>query len=166
MFKRTLWLLTAAILCVSYWIGGSAYAAELDEATRTVKLNEQGDTLVLSLQQVSNGKQQFNYACGQCHVGGVTKTNPSVGLDPETLAGAFPARDNVEALVDYMHNPTTYDGLVEISELHPSTQSTDVFPKMRSLTEDDLVAIAGHILVQPNIIGDMWGAGKTRFSAP
>ncbi|MEB3252007.1 MAG: cytochrome c-550, partial [Cyanobacteriota bacterium] len=48
----------------------------------------------------------------------------------------------------------------------PSKKSADIFPKMRSLTEEDLVAISGHILLQPKVIGDMWGTGKTRFSAP
>ncbi|MEO0868495.1 MAG: cytochrome c-550, partial [Cyanobacteria bacterium J06642_11] len=41
-----------------------------------------------------------------------------------------------------------------------------IFPKMRSLTDDDLTAISGFILLQPKVMGDMWGAGKTRFSAP
>jgi photosystem II cytochrome c550 len=145
---------------------GDAVAAELDEATRTVKLNPEGDTLVLSLEQVARGRRQFNYACGTCHVGGITKTNPTVGLDPESLEGALPPRDNVEALVAYLKEPTTYDGLTDISQIHPSKKSADIFPKMRSLTEEDLVAISGHILLQPKIIGDMWGAGKTRFSAP
>jgi photosystem II cytochrome c550 len=86
-----------------------------------------------------------------------------VGLDPEALALATPPRTNIEALVDYMHNPTTYDGAESIAELHPSTQSTDIFPKMRNLTEDDLVAIAGHILLQPKIVGQKWGGGKIYY---
>jgi photosystem II cytochrome c550 len=166
MFKRYIWLAVAAVFFISNLFVGSAMAAELDEATRTVKLNEQGDTVVLTLEQVAQGRKQFNYACATCHVQGITKTNPTVGLEPEALAGAFPARDNVEALVDYLHNPTTYDGLTEISELHPSTKSSDIFPKMRSLTEDDLTAVSGYILLQPKVIGGMWGGGKSRYSAP
>jgi photosystem II cytochrome c550 len=166
MFKRYIWLVIAAVFFISNLCVGSALAAELDEATRTVKLNEQGDTIVLSLEQVTQGRKQFNYACATCHVQGITKTNPSVGLEPEALAGAYPRRDNVEALVDYLQNPTTYDGLEEISELHPSMKSTDIFPKMRSLTEDDLVAVSGYILLQPKVLGSMWGGGKTRYSAP
>ncbi|NEP17490.1 MAG: cytochrome c-550 [Leptolyngbya sp. SIO4C1] len=166
MFKRYIWLVVAAVFFISNLFVGSAIAAELDEETRTVTLNEQGETVTLSLEQVAQGRKQFNYACASCHVQGITKTNPNVGLEPAALAGAYPSRDNLEALVDYLHNPTTYDGLVEISELHPSTQSTDIFPKMRSLTEDDLVAISGYILLQPKVIGDMWGGGKARYSAP
>ena len=62
--------------------------------------------------------------------------------------------------MDYLHNPTTYDGFVEISELHPSTKSADIFPEMRNLSEDDLVDVAGHILMQPTILGEQWGGGK------
>lgn len=166
MLKRCIWLTAIAVLVISQLFAGPAIAAELDEATRTVKLNEQGDTYVLSLEQVSRGRKQFNYACGTCHKSGTTTTNPTVGLDPESLAGALPSRNNLEALVDYMENPTTYDGLTEISQLHPSLKSTDIYPKMRSLTEEDLVAIAGHILLQPKVIGNLWGGGKSTYSAP
>jgi photosystem II cytochrome c550 len=163
MLKRYIWLALATVFFAFQTFVGGAFAAELDAATRTVALNAQGDTTVLSLKQVQEGKRLFNYACGQCHVGGITKTDPNVGLDPETLALATPRRDNIAALVDYMHNPTTYDGAEPISELHPSTQSTDIFPKMRNLTEDNLVDIAGHILLQPKIVGAKWGGGKIYY---
>lgn len=167
MFKKYIWLVVAAVFLIgNLFLGDNAMAAELDEAIRTIPLNEQGDTVVLSLEQVAQGRRQFNYACATCHVQGITKTNPNVGLEPEALEGAYPNRNNLEALIDYLNNPTTYDGLMEISELHPSTRSTDIFPKMRSLTDDDLTAITGYILLQPKVLGDMWGAGKTRFSAP
>jgi photosystem II cytochrome c550 len=163
MFKKTIWLIAITLFFAFQTFTGGAIAAELDAATRTVPLNDAGDTTTLSLKQVAQGKRMFNYACGQCHVGGITKTDPNIGLDPETLALASPARDNLESLVDYMKNPTTYDGLDSIAELHPSTQSTDIFPKMRNLTEDDLVAIAGHILLQPKVVGVKWGGGKIYY---
>lgn len=163
MLKRFVWLAVVTICLTLQLFVGGAIAAELDAATRTIPLNEGGDTITLSQEQVSEGKRLFNYACGQCHVGGVTKTDPNVGLDPEALALASPRRDNVEALVDYMHNPTTYDGQDSIAELHPSTQSTDIFPKMRNLTEDDLENIAGHILLQPKVLGERWGGGKIYY---
>ncbi|MEM8806523.1 MAG: photosystem II cytochrome c-550 [Cyanobacteria bacterium P01_G01_bin.38] len=166
MFKRYIWLVIATVFFISNLVMGSATAAELDRETRTLPLNEQGDTFVISLEQVAQGRKQFNYACATCHVQGITKTNPSVGLEPEALEGAYPNRNNLEALVDYLHNPTTYDGLVEISELHPSTKSTDIFPKMRSFTEDDIVAVSGYILLQPKVLGGQWGGGKARYSAP
>jgi photosystem II cytochrome c550 len=166
MLKRCIWLVAVALFFVSHLVMGDAVAAELDEAIRTIPLNAEGDTFVLSLEQITRGRRQFNYACGTCHVGGITKTNPTVGLDPDSLAGALPSRDNLDALVAYLKEPTTYDGLTDISQVHPSKKSADIFPKMRSLTEEDLTAISGYILLQPKVIGDMWGAGKTRFSAP
>ncbi len=163
MFRRLIGVVVATVLLTFGLIVGNATAVELDKATRTVPLNDQGDTIVLSLKQVKEGKQLFAYACAQCHVGGVTKTNQNVGLEPEALALATPNRNNIEGLVDYMKNPTTYDGVEEISELHPSTKSADIFTEMRNLTDDDLVAIAGHILLQPKVVGNKWGGGKIYY---
>jgi photosystem II cytochrome c550 len=163
MVKRYIWLFVATVFFAFQTCVGSVAAAELDEAIRTIPRTAQGDTTVLSLKQVKEGKRLFQYACAQCHVGGVTKTDPNVGLDPESLDGATPPRNNIEALVDYMENPTTYDGATEISEVHPSIKSKDTFPEMRNLTKDDLVAIAGHILLQPKVVGDKWGGGKIYY---
>jgi photosystem II cytochrome c550 len=163
MFRRLIGVVVATILLTFQLVVGSATALELDENIRTVPLNDQGDQVVLSLKQVKEGKRLFQYACAQCHAGGVTKTNQNVGLEPEALALATPSRNNIAGLVDYMENPTTYDGEVEISELHPSIKSADIFTEMRNLTEDDLVAIAGHILLQPKVVGDKWGGGKIYY---
>ncbi|MBH8553262.1 cytochrome c-550 [Nostocaceae cyanobacterium CENA357] len=163
MFRRLIGVVVAAVLLTFQLTVGSATAVELDKAIRTVPLNDQGDTVVLSLKQVKEGKRLFQYACAQCHVGGVTKTNQNVGLEPEALALATPNRNNIEGLVDYMKNPTTYDGEEEISELHPSIKSADIFTEMRNLTDDDLTAIAGHILLQPKVVGDKWGGGKIYY---
>jgi photosystem II cytochrome c550 len=163
MFKRLIGVVVATVLLSLGLIVGSATALELDKATRTVQLNEQGDTVVLSLKQVKEGKALFQYACAQCHVGGVTKVNQNVGLEPEALALATPKRNSIEGLVDYMKNPTTYDGVEEISELHPSIKSADIFTAMRNLTDDDLKAIAGHILLQPKVVGNKWGGGKIYY---
>ena len=58
----------------------SASAIDLDEATRTVVKDASGKTIVLTPEQVKRGKRLFNATCGACHVGGITKTNPNVGL--------------------------------------------------------------------------------------
>lgn len=141
----------------------SASAIDLDEATRTVTKDGSGKTIVLTPEQVKRGKRLFNATCGACHVGGITKTNPNVGLDPEALSLATPRRDNVDALVDYLKNPTSYDGLESIAEVHPSIKSADIYPRMRSVTDEDLVAISGHILLQPKILTEKWGGGKTYY---
>jgi photosystem II cytochrome c550 len=141
----------------------TASAIELDEATRTVVADGSGKTVVLTPEQVKRGKRLFNATCGACHVGGITKTNPNVGLDPEALSLATPRRDNIDALVDFLKNPTSYDGLESIAEIHPSIKSADIYPRMRSVTDEDLTAIAGHILLQPKILSEKWGGGKIYY---
>jgi photosystem II cytochrome c550 len=129
---------------------------------RTLPLNADKE-ITFSNKELTAGKKLFASACANCHVGGATFTNPNVGLDPETLALATPRRDTVEGLVDYMKNPTTYDGVEEIYELHPSLRSTDIFPTMRGLTDKDLTAIAGYMLYQPKVKGIGWGGGKVYY---
>jgi len=141
----------------------TASAIDLDEATRTVVVDSSGKTVVLTPEQVKRGKRLFNATCGACHLGGITKTNPNVGLDPEALSLATPRRDNIASLVDFMKNPTTYDGLESIAETHPSIKSADIYPRMRSVTDEDLTAIAGHILLQPKIVTEKWGGGKIYY---
>lgn len=141
----------------------TAVAIDLDDATRTVVSDSSGKTIVLTPEQVKRGKRLFNATCGACHVGGVTKTNPNVGLDPEALSLATPRRDNLAGLVDYLKNPVTYDGLESIAEVHPSIKSADIYPRMRSVTDEDLTAIAGHILLQPKVQTEKWGGGKIYY---
>jgi len=62
-----------------------------------------------------------------------------------------------------MKDPTSYDGENSIAELHPSIKSAEIFPKMRNLTDEDLFAIAGHILVQPKVVAEKWGGGKIYY---
>ena len=149
--------------CLAFWNPMTAFAIELDEASRTIVLDPAGKTVILTPEQVKRGKRLFNSSCGTCHTGGITKTNPNVGLDAEALSFATPSRDNIVSLVDYMKNPTTYDGLESIAEIHPSIISADIFPKMRSLTEEDMYSIAGHILLQPKVIAEKWGGGKIYY---
>ena len=163
MFKKSLSLGLALFLFGWNALNSTTLAIELDEATRTVSVDTNGKTTVLTPEQVKRGKRLFLATCGICHTGGITKTNPNVGLDSEALSLATPNRDNIVGLVDYMKNPTTYDGLESIAEIHPSIKSADIFPKMRSLSEDDLVAIAGHILMEPKIVSEKWGGGKIYY---
>jgi len=163
MFKKYSQLFSLLFLGVFSFFVTSASAIELDEATRTIVADSSGKTIVLTPEQVKRGKRLFNATCGACHVGGITKTNPNVGLDPEALSLATPRRDNVAGLVDFMKNPTTYDGVESIAETHPSIKSADIYPRMRSVTDEDLTAIAGHILLQPKVISEKWGGGKIYY---
>ena len=163
MLKKYFKLCSLILFCIFGVFITSASAIDLDEATRTITVDSSGTTTVLSPEQVKRGKRLFNATCGACHVGGITKTNPNVGLDPEALSYATPRRDNVNALVDYMKNPTTYDGLDSIAEVHPSIKSADIYPRMRSLTDEDLYSIAGHIMLSPKILSEKWGGGKIYY---
>jgi photosystem II cytochrome c550 len=163
MFKKYSKLFSVLFFTIFSVSVMNASAIDLDEATRTIVKDASGNTIVLSPEQVKRGKRLFNATCGACHVGGMTKPNPNVGLDPEALSLATPRRDNVEALVDYLKNPTSYDGFESIAEVHPSIKSADIYPRMRSLTDEDLTAISGHILLQPKILTEKWGGGKIYY---
>jgi photosystem II cytochrome c550 len=128
MTKKSSQVIGIFVFCIFNSFGFNALAIDLDEATRTVVSDPSGKTTVLSPEQVKRGKRIFNATCGACHLGGITKTNPNVGLDPEALSLATPRRDNISSLVDYIKNPTTYDGLESIAEVHPSIKSADIYP--------------------------------------
>jgi len=163
MFKKNYWLSCSIALLLLIIAYSNSNAIELDKATLTVPLNSSGATSILTPEQAKRGKRLFNNTCSQCHNGGITKTNPNIGLDPEGLSLATPSRDNIEGLIDYMKNPTSYDGAESIAELHPSIKSAEIFPKMRNLTDDDMFTIAGYILVQPKVVMEKWGGGKIYY---
>lgn len=161
LIKGVIGSVFSGLIAMTLWTSAAA-AVEIDKSIRTVPLNTAGEQITLTTEQLAIGQRQFNGSCAQCHLEGGTKTNPSVDLGPETLALATPSRNNLASIVDYLEEPTTYDGLKSITDLHPSTSRTDLFPKMRDLTEEDLTAIAGYILVQPKIVGDQWSGGKPK----
>ena len=157
---RTLMVLPLALLVC---FAGPAAAAQWSAEQLTVPSSPDGTLVTFSEKEVKAGRKQFNTSCGTCHAGGITKTNQNVGLDPETLALATPPRDSVDALVDYLKDPTSYDGEYSIADVHPSLRSSDVFPQMRNLDENDLRLMAAYILVAPKVQGLQWGGGKIYF---
>lgn len=164
MKKFSLSLITIIICLFAMILSNSpVFSIELDEITRTVTLDSSGKTVTLTPEQVKRGKRLFNNSCAQCHNGGITKTNPNIGLELDSLSLATPSRDSVSSLIDYMEDPTSYDGLYSIAELHPSIKSAEIFPKMRNLTDDDLFSIAGYILLQPRVSPEKWGGGKIYY---
>ena len=163
MFKKYSQIFSIVFISIFSVFVLTSSAIDLDEATRTVTKDASGKTVVLTPEQVKRGKRLFNATCGACHVGGITKTNPNVGLDPEALSLATPRRDNIDALIDFTKNPKSYDGLESIAEVHPSIKSADLYPRMRSVTDEDLYAIAGHILLQPKVVTEKWGGGKIYY---
>ncbi|NJK99861.1 MAG: cytochrome c-550 [Spirulinaceae cyanobacterium RM2_2_10] len=151
--------LILAIVLAWQLLPSAALAIDVAEDIRTVQLNAEGDTYVLSNEQLEQGKLVFVDTCSQCHLGGRTKTNPNVTLSLRDLRGAEPSRDNLLAMADYLQQPTTYDGELDLSELHPNTMRADLYPEMRNLTVDDLKAVSGYILAQPKL-RSTWGLGK------
>ncbi|CAJ1345460.1 unnamed protein product [Effrenium voratum] len=128
-----------------------------------IPVDDKGKTTTMTKEQVVRGKRLFNAACASCHVGGGTRTNQNVGLAIEELSGATPNRATVEGIVDYINNPTTYDGLKDISEVHPSIKGGDIWPKMRSMKQQDLYDMSAYILYQNQTIPEKWGGGKTYY---
>ena len=114
--------------------------AKADVEDVVIPVDDKGKTTTLTKEQLVRGKRLFNAACASCHVGGGTRTNQNVGLAIEELSGAQPNRASVEGLVDYLNNPTTYDGLKDISEVHPSIKGGDIWPKMRSMKQQERAA--------------------------
>lgn len=159
MVKKCIMLAVATVFFAFQVFVNSASAVQLSTEVRTLPLNANGDTVVVTEKEVEKGKRLFISVCSQCHLEGITKTDYNVGLDPESLALATPPRNNIESLIDYMKNPTSYDGEYDISETHPSMKSADIFAEMRNLTEDDLYAIASFMLVEPKV-NAKWGGGK------
>ncbi|MGB3759021.1 MAG: photosystem II cytochrome PsbV2 [Rivularia sp. (in: cyanobacteria)] len=78
-----------------------------------LELDDMGNTRDFSPLELSDGKRYFEDSCINCHVGGSTLPNPKQSLALDTLKGANPSRDNINALVSYMRQPMTYDGSEE-----------------------------------------------------
>ena len=93
---RTLARLLVLPLALLVGLAGPAQAAQWTADQLTVPASADGATVTFSEQEIKAGRKIFNSSCGECHAGGITKTNQNVGLDPETLALATPARDNVD----------------------------------------------------------------------
>jgi len=140
-----------------------ANGTALTESLRTLPYDDNGGELTLTLAEVKRGKLLFNKTCSTCHVGGISKTNQNVGLDIASLRSALPSRDNIQSLVNYIKEPKSLDGRDSLALTHPCTKNADLFPKMRTLTEEDLVQISGHILLQAKVGNERWGGGKIYY---
>lgn len=135
----------------------------LAPSLRTVKLNENGETAVVTISELQKGKKLFINTCSGCHTGGITKTNPNVGLAISTLENATPPRDNIFNLINYVKNPTSYDGQDSLLEVHPNLSLSWLYPSISKATDKDLYDIAGYILVEGQVLGEKWGGGKVYY---
>jgi photosystem II cytochrome c550 len=156
MVKRLILTAIALVFLFFQFQVNPVAALELDEGTRTIILNEAGETTTLTSEEVTNGQQLFIQNCTKCHLQGKTKTNNNVSLGLKDLSKAEPPRDNLLALVDYLKNPTSYDGEDDLREFHPNVSRPDVFPELRNLTDDDVYDVAAYMLVAPKL-DERWG---------
>ncbi|MBW4577208.1 MAG: photosystem II cytochrome PsbV2 [Aphanothece sp. CMT-3BRIN-NPC111] len=115
-------LLAVLVVCVGVLMVSApaqaavdSYVAQYLRVTEPISLdlNGQGETRQFSAKDLSAGKQLFEQHCMNCHVGGSTLPDPMVSLSLNTLAGATPPRDNINALVAFLRQPMTYDGSEE-----------------------------------------------------
>lgn len=156
MVKRFFWVAIAAVFFLFHLSVGSVNAVELTESTLTVPFDGAGKTATLTPQEFANGQKLFVSNCTKCHLQGKTKTNNNVSLGLEDLGKAEPPRNNLAAIVDYLKNPTSYDGEDDYSELHPNVSRPDIYPELRNLTEDDVYDVAGYTLIAPKLDA-RWG---------
>eukprot|EP00931_Biecheleriopsis_adriatica_P030731 TRINITY_DN1807_c0_g1_i6.p1 TRINITY_DN1807_c0_g1~~TRINITY_DN1807_c0_g1_i6.p1 ORF type:complete len:244 (+),score=62.36 TRINITY_DN1807_c0_g1_i6:66-734(+) len=161
-FDGLLRMAAGALLSLAL-VAAAAGPAKADVEDVVIAVDEKGKTTSLTKEGVIRGKRLFNAACAQCHVGGGTRTNQNVGLSTEELSGAVPNRNTVEGLIDYLNSPTSYDGLKDISEVHPSVKAADVWPKMRSMKQQDLYDMSAYILYMNQTIPEKWGGGKQYY---
>ncbi|GBF79578.1 photosystem II cytochrome c-550 [Aphanothece sacrum] len=133
-----------------------ANAIVLTEDTLTIPLNESGSKTVFKAEQYTNGNRLFIQECTQCHLQGKTKTNNNVSLGLADLGKAEPPRDNLLALIDYLENPTSYDGEDDYKELHPNVSRPDIYPELRNWTKQDVEDVAGYMLIAPRL-DQRWG---------
>ncbi|AGY58723.1 photosystem II cytochrome PsbV2 [Gloeobacter kilaueensis] len=84
-----------------------------------------GNLQTFTPEDIFAGKKLFESNCQNCHVGGVTTPNPKVSLALAKLQGATPPRDNIQALVQYMRNPMSYDGKEEVPNCRKATYLKD-----------------------------------------
>ena len=121
MFARLLVLVIVFVVYYSSILPAQAaknidpYIARYLHVTQPIALemDNQGNTRLFSPQELSVGKQLFESNCINCHVGGATLPDPEVSLALEKLQKANPPRDRINALVNFMRQPMTYDGSQE-----------------------------------------------------
>jgi photosystem II cytochrome c550 len=111
-------LIVAFIAVISVFMVSSPAHAAVDNYVRrylakepiSLDVDAKGQTKQFSPEDLSAGKELFETSCINCHVGGATLPDPTVSLGMDTLAGATPPRNNINALVAFLREPMTYDG--------------------------------------------------------
>ncbi|MEM9568996.1 MAG: photosystem II cytochrome c-550 [Cyanobacteria bacterium P01_E01_bin.34] len=156
--KFTTWMLAGLLVLTAGFSLSSAQAATFSAEDRTVLLDG-NSTITFSEAEMDRGRRLFGPTCGHCHIAGSTYTNPDIELSLDDLSNANPRRDTVDGIVDYVKNPTTYDGMESLADFHPNLDMDDIYIEMRGLSENDVKLIAGYILQQAKV-NPGWGQSK------
>jgi photosystem II cytochrome c550 len=157
MFSKRHGLVWALTALVAVGCSGGEQAATTGEGTTTAQTPAKGDAVLaaVSEDELRQGKKLFQAECGRCHVGGQTYGtygSTDVNLSLKGLKGATPPRDTFPALIDYLKNPTSYDGKQKLVETGEHASYT-------ALGDEKLRLIAAHVLKEANN-NPGWGRGK------
>ncbi len=140
------------------WARIDPYVAQYLNARDAIELplNDTGEQITVTPEQLSEGKQLFQSACINCHVAGATLPNPTVSLSLADLQGATPPRDNLTSLMAFQREPMNYDN----SDL--SYECRRVSPAWMS--DQDLQNLAAFILRAADVAPG-WGPNILRETA-
>lgn len=111
------WMALGLMVWVLTWAGPvwariDPYVMQYLKVTEPVELplNQAGETVTVTPEDLARGKELFQSACINCHVGGATLPDPRISLSLEDLAGATPPRDTIGGLMAFQRDPSNYEG--------------------------------------------------------
>lgn len=154
VFSKRIGLLTLVSVALLVGCGGQQPTATTPETPATK--SDVAAAAAPSEAEIRKGKALFKAECGRCHVGGQTYGtygSTDVNLSLKGLQGAIPPRDSLPALIDYIKNPTSYDGKTKLLE-------TGEHPSFANLDDESIRLISVHMLKEATAPGSIWGKGK------
>lgn len=114
--RRRGWLALMTVMLALIWAvpvwARDPYVMQYLKVTEPVEmpLNASGEIIVVTPEDLAQGKELFQSGCINCHVGGATLPDPRISLSLEDLAGATPPRDTIASLMAFQRDPSNYDG--------------------------------------------------------
>jgi photosystem II cytochrome c550 len=156
VFSKRNGLLAIVSVALLVGCGGQQPTATTPEAPTTPTATKSDVASAASEVEIRKGKALFKANCGRCHVAGQTYGtygSTDVNLSLKGLQGALPKRDSVASLIDYVKNPTSYDGKTKLLE-------TGEHPAFTNLDDESLRLISSHIIQEATAPGSLWGKGK------
>ena len=175
--KKAVWMVLAAVAVTvtacSGEQGGDAGKASEPAATSVeasaiaVVADATGTKQNFTSAQFKEGQKLIKANCGKCHVGGQTYGTynvKEVNLSMKALSEATPPRSNIASLINYMSEPTSYDGTDKLYDTgrHPKyVEQGKAGPDNQVIvrTKEELNLIAAFILKEATY-NTSWGKGK------